>query len=173
MANPTSRFAGAQIPVQSRRDARAMLRDIFAPMLKGNPRLKFFEVISRHFDAIVVVIAVMAFCYAARNAYSGLGRYGDWYDQGVYLESARLMIRGFRPYQEIFASQPPMWLPAVSLFFHLFGTNLLAAQILTATSGLVMLVAVMLSVGQVTGRGSAVFAGLLIVLSPIELEWSR
>jgi len=142
-------------------------------MLNGNSRAKFRDFFARPFDAIVVVIAVMAFCYAARNAYSGLGRYGDWYDQGVYLESARLMIHGFRPYQEIFASQPPMWLPAVSLFFHLFGTNLLAAQILTATSGLVMLVAVMLSVGQVTGRGSAVFAGLLIVLSPIELEWSR
>jgi hypothetical protein len=142
-------------------------------MLRGNLRPKFFEAISRHLDAIVVVIAVSVFCYAARNAYSGLGKYGDWYDQGVYLESARLMIHGFRPYKDIFDSQPPLWLPLLSLSFHLFGTNLLAGQILTATSGLIVLIAVVLAAGQVNGRAAGLGAGLLIVLSPTELEWSR
>lgn len=142
-------------------------------MLNGNSRPKFRDFFARPFDAIVVVIALLAFSFAAHNAYSGLGQYGDWYDQGVYLESARLMSRGYQQYTEIFASQPPLWLPAVTLSFHVFGENLLAAQILTATSGLVILVAVMLAAAQVSGRGSGVFAGLLIVLSPTELEWSR
>ncbi len=169
-ANPTARCFAALVE-SCQRSSRS--RGIFPPMLNGNSRPKVLDFFTRPFDAIVVVIALLAFSFAAHNAYSGLGQYGDWYDQGVYLESARLMSRGYRQYTEIFASQPPLWLPAVSLSFHVFGENLLAAQILTATSGLVILVAVMLAAGQVSGRGSGVFAGLLIVLSPTELEWSR
>ncbi len=142
-------------------------------MLEGNSRRKFFDTIPKYSEEIVVIIALLALLYAARNAYSGLGQYGDWYDQGVYLESARLMLHGFQPYKDIFDSQPPLWLPLLYLSFHFFGTNLQAGQILTATSGLVVVVAVTLAVTQLGGRGSGLFAGLLIVLSPLELQWSR
>jgi hypothetical protein len=142
-------------------------------MLEGNARLKFFDTISRCSEKVVVIVALLAFSYAARNAYSGLGQYGDWYDQGVYLESARLMLHGFQPYKDIFDSQPPLWLPLLYLSFHIFGINLLAAQILTATSGMVVAIAVMLATAQLTGRASGLFASLLIILSPLELQWSR
>jgi 4-amino-4-deoxy-L-arabinose transferase-like glycosyltransferase len=113
---------------------------------------------------------------AAYLFYAGLGTYHDSYesyDSGVYLESARLMGRGFKPYGQIFCSQPPLWLSLIYASFRLFGESFLAGQLVTATSGLIAIVAVMLMTNTLGGRGAAILAGALIIFSSLWLEWSR
>jgi len=111
--------------------------------------------------------------FAACILYRGLGGYSDSYDSGVYLESARMMARGFAPYRQIFSSQPPLWLPLIYFSFRLFGESFLAGQLVTATGGLIAIVAVMSVANRLGGKAASIIAGALMVLSPLELAWSR
>jgi hypothetical protein len=111
--------------------------------------------------------------FAAHLLYSGLGDYSDSYDAGVYLESARMMGRGFAPYARIFNSQPPLWLPTIYVVFRLFGESFLAGQMITASAGLIAIAAVLLITKQLGGGVGSILAGTLVTLSPLELEWSR
>lgn len=119
------------------------------------------------------VAVTIVLLFAVHFLYSGLGGYSDSYDSGVYLESARMMGRGFAPYRQIFDSQPPLWLPLIHTSFLLFGESFLAGQLLTATAGLITVVAVMLMTERLGGKGSSILAGTLVILSHLELEWSR
>ena len=75
--------------------------------------------------------------FAVYCLYFDLSNYNASYDSGVYLESARMMGRGFALYRQIFNSQPPLWLPLIYGSFRLFGENFLAGQLVTATAGLI------------------------------------
>lgn len=110
--------------------------------------------------------------FAVYLLYSGLSNYNRSYDSGVYLESARMMGRGFALYRQIFNSQPPLWLPLIYTSFRLFGESFLAGQLVTATAGLITIVSVMLMTSW-PGEGGSILAGILITLSPLELQWSR
>lgn len=116
--------------------------------------------------AIVLAIAVWL-------AYAGLGRYEASYDAGVYLESARMMRRGYPLYGVIFSSQPPLWLPLVALSFHCFGESVLAGQLVTATAGLVTVAATMMATAYLCGWPGGLMAGVLVMLSPLLLKWGR
>jgi len=111
--------------------------------------------------------------FAVHLLYTGLGGYSDSYDAGVYLESARMMGRGFAPYRQIFVSQPPLWFPLIHFAFRLFGETFLAGQLVTATAGLIAITAVMLITKQLGGSASSILAGTLVTFSPVEFEWSR
>jgi 4-amino-4-deoxy-L-arabinose transferase-like glycosyltransferase len=105
--------------------------------------------------------------------FANLGRYSDSYDNGVYLESARLLTRGHTMYHEVFDSQPPLWLAIVSLSFHFFGESERSGQLVTATSHVLLIIAVMLAAAQLRGWHAALLSGLVLTLSPVELTWSR
>src|SRR5258707_1133618 len=94
------------------------------------------------------ILPTIILASAVRLAYTNLGQYDPSYDAGVYLESARMMRRGYPLYQVIFDSQPPLWLMLVSLSFHWFGESVLAGQLVTATAGLVTVMLIM-GVGDV------------------------
>src|ERR1700733_15275818 len=90
------------------------------------------------------IASTIVLIFAAWLLYNGLGNYNPSYDSGVYLESARMMGRGFALYGQIFNSQPPLWLPLIYTSFRLFGQSFLAGQLVTATAGLIAIAAVML-----------------------------
>src|ERR1700735_2334034 len=109
----------------------------------------------------------------AGPAYRNLGQYSDFYDGGVYLESARMAAAGYAPYREIFVSQPPVWLEVIRCSFTVFGQNVRAAQLLTVTA----LVITTVAVGTVVLDGGvwrgAVFACMTLLLSPLAFYWAR
>ena len=105
--------------------------------------------------------------------FSGLGHYDPFYDSGVYLESARMIARGYGAYRRVFSSQPPLWLPLVRLAFFLAGENFFAGQLLVTAASLLSVAAVMAAVAQLQGRGCAVLAAILMALAPTRLYWSH
>jgi 4-amino-4-deoxy-L-arabinose transferase-like glycosyltransferase len=105
--------------------------------------------------------------------YTNLGQYDDFYDSGVYLESARMMLRGGHLYTTIFDSQPPLWLPLVYGSMRLFGTSFLAGQLLSANMGLIVVVTTALIACELSDWPGAWAAAAIVILSPMELQWSR
>jgi hypothetical protein len=125
--------------------------------------------LARHGYLAVAAILVLG----ASSLYSGFGRYDDFYDAGVYLESARMMLRGYHLYTTIFDSQPPLWLPFVYTSFRLFGASFFAAQSSIATMGILVALATALAVQQLAGWGAAALATAAVMLSPLEFYLSR
>jgi hypothetical protein len=105
--------------------------------------------------------------------FSGLGHYDPFYDTGVYLESARMIARGYAAYRRVFSSQPPLWLPLVRFSFFLAGESFFAGQLMVAAAGLVAVASVMAAVAQLQGRASALIAAVLITVAPTQLFWSH
>jgi hypothetical protein len=119
---------------------------------------------------IFVVVAVVIFEIAA--AYSGLG-YNNFYDEGVYLQSARMMIRGYHLYSSVFDSQPPLWLPSIYCSFRLFGLNMSVAQSTVAVMAIVATIAAALATRQLAGWGAAGLAAATVAFSPMEVWLAR
>jgi hypothetical protein len=109
----------------------------------------------------------------APPAYRNLGQYSDFYDGGVYLESARMLASGYAPYRAVFISQPPAWLKLIQWSFALFGQNIRAGQMVTVSA----LVLTAIALGFIVlDRGfwlGAVLACVTILLSPLAFFWSR
>ena len=102
-----------------------------------------------------------------------MGLYSNFYDGGVYLESARMLAAGYAPYRAIFISQPPLWLELIRLSFALFGQSISAAQMLTVSTMVITALAVgtiVLSSGSWLG---AAMACITILMSPLAFFWAR
>jgi hypothetical protein len=84
-----------------------------------------------------------------------------------------MMVRGYAPYRQVFDSQPPLWLPLIYASLRVFGESFRAGQLVMATAGLITIAAVMLIARQLGGRGASLLAATLVILSPLELQWSR
>lgn len=104
--------------------------------------------------------------------YARLG-YSDFYDEGVYLQSARMMVRGYHLYTTIFDSQPPLWLPLIYGSVRLGGLNLFAAQSSIVVTALVTTLAAALATRQLAGWGAAGLAAGAVFFSPMELWFTR
>jgi 4-amino-4-deoxy-L-arabinose transferase-like glycosyltransferase len=141
--------------------------DFVSTLVAGDERARRFLVQYGHFAVAATLLL------GAASLYSGLGRYDDFYDAGVYLESARMMLRGYHPYSTIFDSQPPLWLPFVYTSFRLFGASFFAAQSSIAATGILVALATALAVRQLAGWGAAALATAAVMLSPLEFYMSR
>ncbi|MGO9061573.1 MAG: hypothetical protein ACLQU2_29990 [Candidatus Binataceae bacterium] len=117
---------------------------------------------------LLVVVAVLA-----APVYRNLGQYSNFYDGGVYLESARMVSSGYAPYREVFAAQPPLWLELIRCSFAIFGQGILAGQLLTVSALVATAVAVGFIVLVTGGWLAAVLALVTILLSPLAFFWSR
>ena len=116
---------------------------------------------------IFLVVAVLIFEIAA--LYLSLGYYDDFYDEGVYLQSARMMLRGYHLYSDIFYSQPPLGLPLIYFSFRLFGQSFFVAQSVMVAMAVVAVVSAVLATRQLADWMSAALAAGVMVLSPMEL----
>jgi Dolichyl-phosphate-mannose-protein mannosyltransferase len=117
---------------------------------------------------LLLVVMVLA-----APIYKNLGQYSNFYDGGVYLESARMVSSGFAPYREVFAAQPPLWLELIRGSFAIFGQDMMAGQLVTVSALVVTAVAIGFVVWSTSGWLAAVLALVTILLSPLAFFWSR
>lgn len=59
------------------------------------------------------------------------------YDEGVYLISAQMIMRGYEPFVSVFSSQPPAFLNLLTVAFHLFGSSVAVGRGVTIFFALV------------------------------------
>ena len=97
----------------------------------------------------------------------------DGYDEGVYWQSLRAMAAGHVLYQDIFYSQPPVFLLSTFPGYVLFGSTLWSARLGIALVSLFGLLGAFL-LGKALGRRlGAVIAFLLLIVNPVYLAESQ
>jgi hypothetical protein len=129
---------------------------------------RYFEHRALHVAGLLLVVFVLA-----APAYQNLGQYSDFYDGGVYLESARMVASGYAPYRAVFDSQPPAWLELIRWSFALFGQTMRSGQLLTVSSMVITAGAVGFIVLDSGVWLGAVLACTTILLSPLAFFWAR
>lgn len=88
------------------------------------------------------------------------------YDEGVYLVSARALDTGQSIFQQVFSSQPPLFLALLALALKLAGGAAGAGHVYTLACGLLALAGVGWVCWEIGGRWAAVLGVALLALSP-------
>ena len=83
------------------------------------------------------------------------------YDEGVYLTSAQMIMRGYQPFGSVFSSQPPAFLNLLIIGFHLFGSSVAVARLVTIFFALMGLG----SAASVAWRLAGPFAGPVTIIA--------
>lgn len=125
--------------------------------------------------ALIAVIAVLFAAWGIAHVHgytyppggSWIGPHG-WsdYDEGVYLVSARLLNQQYALFYDIFSSQPPLFLLGLAFFLRLFNDAAGAGYLYSLTFGLLALGGVAWLCWETVGRWTAVFATLVLAISP-------
>ncbi|MGE3911587.1 MAG: glycosyltransferase family 39 protein [Chloroflexota bacterium] len=110
---------------------------------------------------------------ALRLRTSNLDAYTGSFDEGIRAQQLLLMSAGYRPFQDIFASQGPLLLDLLYPFYLLFGQTLAAARGGVVVCGMVAILGSWWVARQVGGPCGGLAAALLLGLSPSFLEGSR
>lgn len=97
----------------------------------------------------------------------------DGYDEGVFWQSLLSMKSGHSLYQQVFYSQPPVFLLSVYPTFILFGQTIWAARLGIAIISLFGLLGAAFMGKALAGRNGAVAALLLLVCNPFYLMQSQ
>jgi 4-amino-4-deoxy-L-arabinose transferase-like glycosyltransferase len=95
------------------------------------------------------------------------------YDEGVYWQSLRAMSAGYHLYEQIFYSQPPLFLMSIYPFYELLGSTITSARVGVATLSLLGLPGAYLIGKALAGRAAGIAAVVLLIVTPIYLEQSH
>src|SRR5688500_15906130 len=102
-----------------------------------------------------------------------LDAYTGSFDEGIRSQQLFLMAAGYRPFQDIFASQGPLLLDLLFPFYLAFGQTLAAARSGVVAGSIVALVGAWWVARQSAGPVAGLAVVLILVLSPSFLEGSR
>jgi 4-amino-4-deoxy-L-arabinose transferase-like glycosyltransferase len=114
---------------------------------------------------IGMLFALWQVVHVRNNTY---GAWASWspYDEGVYLVSARALDAGQIIFQQVFSSQPPLFLALLALALKIAGGSAGAGHVYTMGCGLMALAGVAWMGWEIGGRWSAVLGAGLLALSP-------
>jgi Dolichyl-phosphate-mannose-protein mannosyltransferase len=125
--------------------------------------------------AVAIEVAFFTFLLFAAVLMRGInltGYSGDL-DEGIRGIQLLLMRAGFRPFEDIYASQGPLLLDLLYPLYMAFGGSLAAVRLAVAAYSLVGIVATYLVSRALAGPVGAAAATTLLVLSPTYLRNSR
>lgn len=122
---------------------------------------------------VIVALALLAVGLWLRLHDLGVPFDRDSYDEGVYWQTLRAMSAGHPLYQQIFYSQPPIFMLSVYPFYMLFGQSIWAARLGIVALSLVGLFGALLLGWSLRGRLGALAALLLLVANPLYLAQSQ
>jgi 4-amino-4-deoxy-L-arabinose transferase-like glycosyltransferase len=120
-----------------------------------------------------VVLALIAIAIGMRLYHLGLPFDRDGYDEGVYWQTLRSMSTGNSLYQQIFYSQPPLFILSTFPGYILFGSSLWSARFTIALVSLLGLLGAFLLGKALSGRLGAIAAMLLLIVNPLYLAQSQ
>jgi len=97
----------------------------------------------------------------------------DSYDEGVYWQSLRSMSAGASLYQQIFYSQPPLFLLSIYPFYALLGQTIWSARLGVVIISLFGFLGALLLGKALAGRLGMLLALLLLFINPLYLAESQ
>jgi hypothetical protein len=120
---------------------------------------------------VLAVLVIIGLALALRVSH--LSDPTDISDEGIRGMQLRLMMAGFRPVTEIYASQGPLSLWIFYPLAALLGPDIVVGRLTVVLSSLVAIVGVMLLANRFAGRVGTLAAALTLAASPVFLENSR
>jgi 4-amino-4-deoxy-L-arabinose transferase-like glycosyltransferase len=88
-------------------------------------------------------------------------------DEGVYWQSLRAMSAGYLLYEQIFYSQPPLFLMSIYPFYEVLGSTITSARVGVAALSLLGLVGAYLIGNALAGRVAATAAAIVLMVTPL------
>ncbi len=95
------------------------------------------------------------------------------FDEGIRGAQLMLMVAGYRPFRDIFASQGPLSLDVFYPFYLLLGQTLAGARLAVVVTSILAILAVFWTARLVGGRPGGWLAAALLIASPTFLKNSR
>jgi len=95
------------------------------------------------------------------------------YDEGVYTESARMIVRGYLPNIHVFSSQPPFFILLIAAFLRLFGMNIVIARLFIVITSLIGIISVHLIAKSIEDSKAGLVGAFILSISPYFLRQSR
>jgi Dolichyl-phosphate-mannose-protein mannosyltransferase len=102
-----------------------------------------------------------------------LDAYTGSFDEGIRSQQLFLMAAGYRPFQDIFASQGPLLLDLLYPFYLAFGHSLAAARAGVVACSIVAIVGAWWTARLAAGQVAGIAAAIILALSPGFLASSR
>ena len=119
---------------------------------------------------IIVLILIIA---AYLRVWNLGGKFSYDYDEGVYAMSARMILKGYKPFKEVFSSQPSFHLYGIALFLLIFGMNIVAARLFSVFLSLVGILATYLLTSYLEDEKAGIIAAIFLAITPYFLYYSR
>jgi 4-amino-4-deoxy-L-arabinose transferase-like glycosyltransferase len=91
-------------------------------------------------------------------------------DEGVYWQSLRAMSAGYHLYEQIFCSQPPLFLLSVYPFYQLFSATIVSARLGVVVLSLLGIPGAYLMGVALAGRPGGIAATVLVAITPMYLQ---
>jgi predicted membrane-bound mannosyltransferase len=123
--------------------------------------------------ALELLVLLGIFLLAVATRAINLDEYSGDLDEGIRGMQLLLMRAGYRPFQDISASQGPLLLDLLYPLYNLYGGSLAAARMAVGTYSLLAILGAYWIGRQVAGQLGAAAAAILLALSPTFLRGSR
>jgi hypothetical protein len=124
----------------------------------------------REFLCLGLVLMLAA---VLRLANLGSGVFIAGYDEGVYSESARMIIEGYAPHVQVFSSQPAHFVLTLAAFFELFGMSIVSARLFIVITSLIAIMSTYLIAKSIEDWKAGLVAAFVLCVSPFFLRFSR
>jgi 4-amino-4-deoxy-L-arabinose transferase-like glycosyltransferase len=119
---------------------------------------------------LVVCIAIASVAIAIDMTAANLSNIPD---EGVYWQSLRAMSAGYHLYDQIFYSQPPLFLVSIYPFYEFLGSTITSAHVGVAALSLLGLPGAYLIGKALAGHAAGIAAVVLLMITPMYLEQSH
>jgi len=132
-------------------------------------RIRFTNKMALESLFLTLILAVAAYLRI-----TNLGGFFSYdYDEGVYTESARMIVRGYLPNIHVFSSQPPHFILLIAAFLRLFGMKIMIARLFIVITSLIGIISVYLIAKSIEDYKAGFIGAFILSISPYFLRQSR
>ncbi|MEM2739647.1 MAG: glycosyltransferase family 39 protein [Candidatus Bathyarchaeia archaeon] len=100
-------------------------------------------------------------------------RYSYDYDEGVYLQTARQMLNGYKLYEQVFLSQPPILIYLVAASMKFLGEDLYAGRLPIALTSILTGVSLYLAARRICNPTAGIVGLAILTIDRVFLQYSR
>jgi 4-amino-4-deoxy-L-arabinose transferase-like glycosyltransferase len=124
--------------------------------------------------ALELFLASTILCiYSYTRLYNIGARYSYDYDEGVYLQTAKQMLNGYKLYECIFLSQPPILIYLVATSMSFLGADLYAGRLPIALTSILAGVALYLAARRLCNPIAGIVGLAILTVDRVFLRYSR